>query len=209
MKPGAPPRPAATGCHQGSVVALRGGAYLLRPLCSEDEFRLQDFFSSHSQETIQARYGYMISTMSHERAAQLVNVDQLKDIALGIFETKEAGQVLHAVGRYYTEADPQSAEIAFVVREQNRRSGMAGVLLHELAATAYKHDLRFFHAQVRRDNQAMRHLLDRYHPQVSRMAGSDWMMYLLSINVILRSRVKVLAGDTPTIQFVGKTRAGN
>ena len=48
-----------------AVVTLRGTDYVLRRLRPDDEKRLQDFFYSHSQETIQLRYGYMISTMTH------------------------------------------------------------------------------------------------------------------------------------------------
>ena len=174
----------------GRIVALRDGAYLLRPLCAEDEPRLKEFFYSHSQETIQLRYGYMIGTMTHERASRLVNVDQQKDVALGIFETKGAEQTLHAVGRYYSEADGQTAEIAFVVREIKRRRGMAAALLHQLAAIAATHGLNFFHAQVQHNNQAMRQLLDRYHARTNRIPDSDLMIYQLPVARILKSRIK-------------------
>jgi hypothetical protein len=69
---------------EGSAVTLRGIQYVLRPLSPNDEQRLQDFFHSHSQETIQFRYGHMIGTLTHERAYELVSVDQLKDVALGV-----------------------------------------------------------------------------------------------------------------------------
>ena len=43
----------------------------IRPIRSSDERRLQDFFYSHSEETIHMRYGYAAQTMSHERARSL------------------------------------------------------------------------------------------------------------------------------------------
>ena len=78
--------PGKAGNPDDGVVKLPGTSCYLRSLRPDDEQRLQDFFYSHSQETIQLRYGYMISTMTHERAYELVNVDQQKDVALGVFE---------------------------------------------------------------------------------------------------------------------------
>ncbi|HXC98393.1 MAG TPA: GNAT family N-acetyltransferase [Verrucomicrobiae bacterium] len=190
MKTEVSQKPATPNFPVGKIIALRDGAYLLRPLCAEDEPRLREFFYSHSQETIQLRYGYMIGTMTHKRASRLVNVDQQKDVALGIFEIKGAEQTLHAVGRYYSEADGQTAEIAFVVREIKRRRGMAAALLHQLAAIAATHSLIFFHAQVQHDNQAMRQLLDRYHARTNRIPDSDLMIYQLPVARILKSRIK-------------------
>jgi len=169
-----------------AVVTLRGTDYVLRRLRPDDEKRLQDFFYSHSQETIQLRYGYMISTMTHERAYELVNVDQRNDVALGIFETSGKQEILHAVGRYYKEPEPLVAEVAFVVRESKRRCGMASVLLRRLAEIAQKNGMKKFVAQVLRENEAMRSLFSLYSPEVSSLTGSSWLSYTFSIETLLR-----------------------
>lgn len=169
-----------------SRVTLRGIAYVVRRLRPDDEKRLQDFFYSHSQETIQLRYGYMISTMTHERAYELVNVDQKKDVALGIFEASGMQEILHAVGRYYTEPDPSMAEVAFVVRESKRRCGMASVLLRRLGEIAQHAGVVKFSAQVLRENEAMRSLFSLYSPEVSSIMGSSWLTYHFSIENLLR-----------------------
>ena len=168
------------------TVTLRGAAYVLRRLRPDDEKRLQDFFYSHSQETIQLRYGYMISTMTHERAYELVNVDQRKDVALGIFETSGKQEILHAVGRYYSEPEPQVAEVAFVVRESKRRCGMASVLLRRLGEIAQENGMTKFAAQVLRENEAMRSLFSLYSPAVSSLTGSSWLTYTFAIETLLR-----------------------
>jgi RimJ/RimL family protein N-acetyltransferase len=176
-------------CERGppeeTPLRLRGAAYLLRPLRPEDEKRLQEFFYSHSKETIQSRYGYMISTMTHERAFELVNVDQKKDVALGIFELVGDQQVLDAVGRYYSDRNGMEAEIAFVVREDKRRCGMASTLIRSLAEQAQKRGLIRFVANVLRDNEDMRKLFARYEPEVSSKTGSEWMTYHLAVEKIL------------------------
>jgi RimJ/RimL family protein N-acetyltransferase len=172
--------------HPEETMTVRGTSYVLRRLRPDDEKRLQDFFYSHSQETIQLRYGYMISTMTHERAYELVNVDQKKDVALGIFETSGRQQILHAVGRYYTEPDPIVAEVAFVVRESKRRYGMASILFRRLGEIARESGLKKFVAQVLRENEAMRALFARYGPEVSSLTGSSWLTYTFSIETLLR-----------------------
>ena len=128
----------------------------------------------------------MISTMTHERAYELVNVDQQKDVALGLFETSGKQEILHAVGRFYSEPEPHVAEVAFVVRESKRRCGMASVLLRRLAEIAQENGMKKFVAQVLRENEAMRSLFSRYSPEVSSLTGSSWLTYTFSIETLLR-----------------------
>ncbi len=152
---------------------LKKEPYVLRPLQPSDERRLQEFFYSHTQETIQSRYGYMVSRMSRERAYELVNVDQTRDLALGILEVQGPREVIEAVGRYYLDADGRSAEVAFVTRETKRRFGMARVLFERLRAEAKKRGLASLHAQVSPENEAMLGLFQSYAHKLSRIEGSD------------------------------------
>jgi GNAT superfamily N-acetyltransferase len=181
----AAPRPAP------ETIVSGGAAYSVRPLCSEDEGRLREFFQSHSRETVQSRYGYMISTMTRERARSLVNVDQVRDVALGVFEGAGSDQVLHAVGRYYSEEDSGGAEVAFVVRESKRRQGLATALLLRLAAAARMRGLGRFHALVLRDNRPMRSIFDRYRPSVTPSRGSDCLRYEIPIEAILAKNAPI------------------
>jgi len=134
----------------------------LRPLRTGDEDSLIAFFQSHTPETIYERYGYYPPSMSRERAAGLVGVDQGRDCALGIFEPAAAGEVLHAVGRYCLEPDGRSAEVAFVVRESKRHRGMATALLEELIRTARARQLPALWALVSPANLEMASLLRRH-----------------------------------------------
>ncbi len=136
-------------------VAFGGIHHVMRPLQAGDEDRLREFFASHTPETIHERYGWPVPAMDFARASQLVNVDQLKDCALGIFARMPAGEVLHAVGRYCLDPDGQSAEVAFVVRESRRHLGMATALLRALIQTARGRALRSLWAQVSARNTPM------------------------------------------------------
>jgi RimJ/RimL family protein N-acetyltransferase len=153
-------------------LTLKDEPFVLRPLRPSDERRLQEFFYSHTQETIQSRYGYMVSRMSRERAYELVNVDQTRDLALVLLEVQGPREVLHAVGRYYLDADGRSAEVAFVTRETKRRYGMARVLFERLRVEAKKRGLVSLHAQVSPENEAMLGLFQRYPHTLARIAGT-------------------------------------
>lgn len=128
---------------------------VVRPLRAGDEPKLQEFFASHTPDTIYERYGYLISTMAPERASALVNIDPSRDCALGIFERRPASEVLRAVGRYCLDADGRGAELAFVVHERTRRLGMASELLRLLVAAARRRGLGRVWARVHADNDAM------------------------------------------------------
>lgn len=163
------PRPVRDlGDLESQQLSLGGGRYLLRPLHPSDIRRLQEFFYSHTLETIQMRYGYAVTRMTRERAYDLVNVDQAHDLALAVFETQGPRAIIHAVGRYYLDADGKSAEVAFVVRETKRRCGMASALMDAILAVAKKRGLSSIWGRVRKDNLPMLALFRRYGATVSR-----------------------------------------
>lgn len=148
-----------------------GGRYCLRPLSLADVGTLQAFFYSHSMETVRHRYGYSLKQMSLHRAQELCGVDQARDPALGIFDANNQVAELHAVGRYFLDGDKQSGEMAFVVRENKRRLGMANILLETLLCIARQRGLKRLWAQVERDNIPMLHLFQRHGARTA--SGSE------------------------------------
>lgn len=168
------PRPVLDlGDLESRRLTLADGRYLLRPLHPSDIRRLQEFFYSHTLETIQMRYGYAVTRMPRERAYDLVNVDQSHDLALAIFETQGPRAIIHAVGRYYLDPDGKSAEVAFVVRESKRRCGMASTLMDAILAVARKRGLTSVWGRVRKDNLPMLALFRRYGATSTRSSESE------------------------------------
>ena len=92
----------------------------------------------------------------------MVNVDQRRDLALCLTERQWPKQEIHAVGRYFFLDKENLAEVAFVVRETKRGSGMANVLLCQMMKIAQKRGVAKMLAYVRRDNQAMLHIFENY-----------------------------------------------
>jgi len=155
------------------AVTLRDGViYRLRFLHTGDVGCLQDFFYTHTPDTIHSRYGYMLKEMTPQRALELVGVDQERDPALGIFSGPPDKEFLHAVGRYCLDSDGRSAELAFVVGENKRGLGMATVLLQELTKLASDHGLRKLWASVAPENVPMLSIFRKHHFRGKREASS-------------------------------------
>jgi GNAT superfamily N-acetyltransferase len=149
-----------------------GHPAVLRLLGPADRDTLLEFFESHTRETIHLRYGYELSQISEARAAELVGVDQSKDAAIGIFE-KDQKVPLVAIGRYCLRSDGESAEIAFVVREDRRGLGMATTLLGILLRIAASRGLKTFVAQVLRENLEMFEVFARFGGTRTPISGTD------------------------------------
>ncbi|MFU8785123.1 GNAT family N-acetyltransferase [Aliidiomarina sp.] len=134
---------------------INGEAYDLRPLNPSDERRLQEFFYSHTKETLQMRYNTVPTQMSREKSCNLVSVDQSRDIALCIVRQHGSVSQIQAVGRYYLSHDGSNCEVAFVTRETNQGKGMAKILLTEMKRIATLRGVQRMLAYVRAENQKM------------------------------------------------------
>jgi len=134
---------------------LGGESFTLRPLAPADERKLQEFFYSHTKETLMMRYNHHATRMSREKSCNLVSVDQHKDLALCFTQHNHLGESIQAVGRYYFLEKTNAAEVAFVIKENQRSKGMATALLLEIITIAKKRDLVKLVACVRRDNAPM------------------------------------------------------
>ncbi|MFW8590576.1 GNAT family N-acetyltransferase [Glaciecola sp. 2405UD65-10] len=143
------------GHMQIKPVDIQGERFYLRPLNPADERRLQEFFYSHTKETIRMRYNYNPGAMTREKSCDLVSVDQNKDLALTIVRQEGSRIRIEAVGRYYLYEQQNACEVAFVTRETNQGKGMAKRLLHEMMVIAELRGLEKIFALVKRNNQAM------------------------------------------------------
>lgn len=129
--------------------------FYLRPLNPSDERRLQEFFYSHTKETIRMRYNYIPQSMTREKSCDLVSVDQTKDVALTIVQQEGAKIRIEAVGRYYLYEQSKACEVAFVTRENNQGKGMAKRLLAEMVKIAKLRGLEKVFAIVKSNNKPM------------------------------------------------------
>lgn len=140
---------------------IDGQCYDLRPLNPSDERRLQEFFYSHTKETLQMRYNTVPTQMSREKSCTLVSVDQATDLALCIVRQKGSAAEIQAVGRYYYVPQNNSCEVAFVTREIHQGKGMASRLLDEMIRIAKVRSIHHMVAYVRAENHKMLAVFER------------------------------------------------
>ena len=143
------------GAIQLHKMVVNGEKFYLRPLNPADERRLQEFFYSHTKETLRLRYNYDPKQMSREKSCNLVSVDQSSDAALCIVRQEGSRITIHAVGRFYYNEHDNTCEAAFVTRETQQGKGMASKLLTTLIEIAQKRNINKMLAFCRADNKPM------------------------------------------------------
>lgn len=175
---------------------IDGEKFDLRPLNPSDERHLQEFFYSHTKETLQLRYSAVPTQMSREKSCTLVSVDQSKDLALCIVKQKGSAVQIQAVGRYYL-LPGNSCEVAFVTREKYQGKGMAKRLLQEMISIARQRGLATMTAYVRSDNKPMLSVFQK--AGFSRLPSADAteVNLLLRLNSLPESVATGTAGITP------------
>jgi GNAT superfamily N-acetyltransferase len=134
---------------------LGGKTLFVRPLRISDERALQEFFYSHSPETVVQRYFYMKKELGQAEASMLCSVDYERRMALGAFDPDSVAPRLHAVVRY--ELDPRTnlAEPAVVVRESWQGKGLGSAMLGLLRKAAQARGISGFRSQVLATNGPM------------------------------------------------------
>ncbi len=174
-------------------LTIAGENFDLRPLNPSDERRLQEFFYSHTKETLQLRYNAVPTQMSREKSCTLVSVDQSKDLALCIVKQKGSVVQIQAVGRYYLIESNNSCEVAFVTREKFHGKGMAKRLLLELINIARLRGLSSMMAYVRADNKPMLTVFEK--AQFKRLPGNEPGEVQLLLN--LQPETETTDADNP------------
>ncbi|QJR81176.1 GNAT family N-acetyltransferase [Alteromonas pelagimontana] len=159
------------GAIQLQKLVIQNETYYLRPLNPADERRLQEFFYSHTKETLRLRYNYDPKQMSREKSCNLVSVDQSSDAALCIVRQEGSRITIHAVGRFYYNPTDNSCEAAFVTRENQQGKGMAKRLLSHLIDIAKKRKIARMMAYVRADNTPMISIFEQAN--FSRLFSTD------------------------------------
>lgn len=176
-------------------VRLRDGSdYRLRVLSAGDADRVAEMFGSLSADSIRARYGYLISDMSLERAARMVTVDPAHEVPLGIFALDANGGEarLWALGRLVHAPGKNEAECAFLVHDSQRRLGMASCLLKYLRIVGRRRGVERLFAQVRQENKAMLNVFIRAGARLHYSPHSD----VVEVDILLQ-REKFLFDKPP------------
>lgn len=114
-----------------SVTLSNGTLVGIRPIKPTDEVMMQDFFYSHSEETVYLRYFRSVRSMPHATAQTKVNLDYRDHMAFVATLGEIGMERIVAVGRYAVEKEHTGmVEVAYTTHEDFRKVGL-GTLLQE------------------------------------------------------------------------------
>jgi acyl-CoA synthetase (NDP forming)/GNAT superfamily N-acetyltransferase len=153
---------------EADVVASDGGIVHLRPILPSDADALLRFHQSLSERTRYLRYFGPYPRIPPRDLERFTHVDHRTRVALICL----LGDEIIAVGRYEGLPGPggrvESAEVAFVARDDHQGRGLGSILLEHLAAAARENGLRRFEAEVLVENHQMVRVFRDAGYQVSR-----------------------------------------
>jgi acyl-CoA hydrolase/ribosomal protein S18 acetylase RimI-like enzyme len=158
-----------------SRLKLKNGKTIdFRPILPSDEFAYRNFFYSLQEETIYLRFFYKMKLFSHEVVQkEWASVDYRKNMSIIGLVSEGGRQDIMAIGSYADEGG-KKAEIAFVVREDFQRLGVASYLLGMLEKIAKENEFTGFSAYVLRENPGMIHAFRKRYPNMkTKINGSD------------------------------------
>ena len=133
-----------------------GTVVTVRPIKPTDEPLLQDFFYSHSNETIYRRYFSPIKAMPRAKAQKLTNVDYRGHMAF-VATIGEIGlERIVGVGRYArADDDDRLAEVAYTISESYQGRGLGTRLQDHLEDYAERMGFEGTAAYLFEANRAM------------------------------------------------------
>jgi acyl-CoA synthetase (NDP forming)/GNAT superfamily N-acetyltransferase len=182
--PGDPARPYPSHW-EADVLASDGRIVHLRPILPTDADALVRMHESLSDRTRYFRYFGPHPRISPAELERFTVVDHRARVALICL----IGDEIIAVGRYEGlpgdggpggttgTPEPDTAEVAFVARDDHQGRGLGSILLEHLAAAARENGLRRFEAEVLAENHTMVRVFRQAGYQVSR-AFEDGVLHL-------------------------------
>ena len=150
-QPVTPDEPAYPVHRQADVVLSDGGTVQLRPIRPSDADAIVALHSRFSDRTRYLRYFSPYPRIPARDLKRFTEVDHAGREAL----VAALGSDLIAVGRYEQLAQPDTAEVAFVVEDAHQGRGIASVMLEHLAQAAREQGITNFVAEILPQNGAM------------------------------------------------------
>jgi acetyltransferase len=149
-----------------------GRTFLLRPIRPEDEPALQELFSHLSPEAIRMRFFASKSTLGHELAARLTQIDYDREMALVLAEPGIPGKSeIYGVVRIIADPDGEKAEYAITVRSDMAGMGLGPMLMRRIIDYSRARGIKEIFGEVLRVNTPMLKVCERF--KFSRRANPD------------------------------------
>lgn len=135
-----------------------------RPLLPSDEFESRHFYYSLQEDSIYYRFFNRRKVFSRDMLQkQWAQVDYRRNMTfIGLMQLGKRKQIV-AIGSY-AEADSDSAEVAFLVKEKLHGMGIGSYLLEILETIAKQNNYKKFTATVLAENRKMIKVFQKRYP---------------------------------------------
>lgn len=135
-----------------------------RPVLPSDEFESRNFYYSLQEDSIYYRFFNKRKVFSRDMLQkQWAEVDYRRNMTIiGLMQLGKRKQIV-AIGSY-AEADEDSAEVAFLVKEKLHGMGIGSFLLDILEGIAKKNNYKKFVATVLAENRKMINVFQKKYP---------------------------------------------
>jgi len=135
-----------------------------RPLLPSDEFESRHFYYSLQEDSIYYRFFNKRKVFSRAMLQkQWAQVDYRRNMTIiGLMQIGKHKQIV-AIGSY-AEADNDSAEVAFLVKEKLHGMGIGSYLLEILETIAKENNYKQFNATVLAENKKMLNVFQKRYP---------------------------------------------
>lgn len=162
----------------------KGLNLLLRPVKISDEPLLKDFFYDLSDKSMYRRFFSARLDMHHETLQRFVVIDYAKEMGMLAIQEEDGQETVVGYGQYIINDDNHMADIAFAVRDDYHRKGIASELLLYLTYLAKKQGLLGFTAVVLESNGAALTLIDNLDAQIHKKYREGTYEYLILFDTV-------------------------
>jgi GNAT superfamily N-acetyltransferase len=152
--------------YKKKIVLRDGTRATIRPILSEDKSSLLSFHRSLSEETRFLRYHYSKGDLTESDLKMFCDVDYQATLGLVTEIDREGVRRIIGVGRYSRLPFDHTAEVAFVVHDNEQNKGIGSHLLKHLAILAWQQGIYFFFGEVLRQNGHMLSIFRKSDPHM-------------------------------------------
>jgi acyl-CoA hydrolase len=165
--------------YKSTMVLKDGKTIEFRPLLASDELASRSFFYSLTAQTIYYRFFHTRKIFTHEDLQKhLATLDYKKNMTM-IGLVRNRGNLDVVATGSYGMVDETTAEVAFIVREDQQGMGIASYLLGVLEKIARENQYKGFSAYVLRENAAMIRVFKKRYPNLkTSREGGDIEIYM-------------------------------
>ena len=158
MPPAQAPYPAQ---YEETITTRAGEKVFVRPIRPDDEPMMREMFYNFSEKTKYLRYHAALKSMPHNKMQVFCTIDYETEMALVALFGPPGGERVVGVGRYMTDPEQQSAEVAFSVQDDWQRKGLGTYFFERLVQIARERGIKTFHAYVLVENSGMLKIFHR------------------------------------------------